>query len=84
MPVQLDVKRAALFCVGHLVRCGQFISGRVGSQTVYKKLLMAGHEFRVWDIEIIVRADTVILERIQAAAKLTLDHNGVQARARSL
>lgn len=61
MPMQLDVKRAAVLCVGHLVRCRQLISGRVGSQTVYKKLLMAGHEFRVWDIEIIVRADAVVL-----------------------
>ena len=77
MPVQLDVKRAAVFCVGHLVRCGQFISGRVGSQTVYKKLLMAGHKLRVGNVEVVVRADAVILQRIQAAAKLPLDHNGV-------
>ena len=45
---------------------------------------MAGHEFRVWDIEIIVSADTMIFERIQAAAKLALDHNGVQSRLTKL
>lgn len=78
MPVQLDVKRAALFCVGHLVRCGQFISGRVGGQTVCKKLLMAGHKLRVGNVEVVVRADAVILQRIQSAAKLPLYHDGVQ------
>ena len=34
VPVQFNIKRAVLFCVGHFVRCGQLISGRVGSQTV--------------------------------------------------
>lgn len=78
MPVQLDVKRAVLFCVGHLVRRGQLISGCVGSQTVCKKLLVAGHELRIRNVEVIVRADAVILERIQSAAKLPLYHDGVQ------
>lgn len=84
MSVQLDVKRTAVFCVGHLVRRGQFICGRIGGQAVCEKLLMAGHELRVWDVEIIVRADTVILQRIQAAAKLSLDHDRVQSRRAEL
>lgn len=79
MSVQLDVKRAALFCVGHLVRRGQFVSGRVGAQAVRQKLLVAGHELRIRDIKIVVGADAVILQRIQAAAKLALDHDGVQS-----
>ena len=61
MPMQLDVKRAAVLCVGHLVRCRQLISGRVGSQTVYKKLLMAGEKFAVRNQKIVVRADAVVL-----------------------
>lgn len=40
---------------------------------------MAGHKLRVRDIKIVVRTDAVILERVQAAAKLPLDHNGVQS-----
>ena len=79
MPVQLDVKRAAAFCVGHLVRRCQLVHRRVGGQTVCKKLLMAGHELRIRNVEVIIRADTVILERIQAAAKLALYHDGVQS-----
>lgn len=77
MSVQLDVKRAAAFCVGHLVRRRQLIRRRVGGQTVRKKLLMAGHKLRVRDIKIVVRTDAVILERVQAAAKLTFDHDGM-------
>lgn len=84
MPVQLDVKRAALFRVGHLVRRGQFVSRRAGGQAVYEKLLVADHELRVRDVEIVIRADAVILQRIQAAAKLPLDHNGVQTRRTQL
>ena len=64
MPVQLDVKRAAFFCVRHLVRCGQFIRGRISGQAVCKKLLMAGHKLRVGNVQVIVRADAVILQRI--------------------
>ena len=79
MPVQLDVKWAVAFCVRYLVRCGKLVSGRIGGQTVCKKLLMAGHKLRVRDIKIVVRTDAVILERIQAAAKLALDHDGVQS-----
>ena len=78
MPVQLDVKRAAVFCVGHLVRRCQLIHRRVGGQTVCKKLLMAGHKLRVGNVEVVVRADAVILQRIQSAAKLPLYHDGVQ------
>lgn len=79
MPVQLDVKRAAVFCVGHLVRCGQLVHRRVGGQAVRQKLLVAGHELRIRDIKVVVGADAVILQRIQAAAKLTLDHDRVQS-----
>lgn len=39
---------------------------------------MAGHELRVGNVEVVVRADAVILQRIQSAAKLALDHDGVQ------
>ena len=40
---------------------------------------MAGHKLRVGNVEVVVRADAVILQRIQSAAKLTLDHDGVQS-----
>lgn len=80
MPVQLDVKRAAVFCVGHLVRCGQLVGRRVGGQTVRKKMLMAGHKLHVGNVEVVVRADAVILQRIQSAAKLPFDHNGMKPR----
>ena len=40
---------------------------------------MAGHKLRVRDIKIVVRADAVISQRIEAAAKLALDHDGVQS-----
>lgn len=78
MPMQFDVKWAAVFCVGHLVRRYQLVHRRVGGQTVCKKLPMAGHKLRVGNVEVVVRADAVILQRIQSAAKLTLDHDGVQ------
>ena len=39
---------------------------------------MAGHKLRVGNVEVVVRADAVISQRIEAAAKLTLDHDGVQ------
>ena len=80
MSVQLDVERAAVFCVGHLVCRGQLVRRRVGGQTVGKKLLMAGHKLRVGNVEVVVRADAVILQRIQTAAKLPLDHKRVQSR----
>lgn len=80
MPMQFDVKWAAVFCVGHLVRRYQLVHRRVGGQTVCKKLPMAGHKLRVGNVEVVVRADAVILQRIQSAAKLTLDHDGVQSR----
>ena len=76
--MQLDVKRAAVFCVGHLVRRCQLVHRCVGGQAVCKKLLVAGHELRIRNVEVIIRADTVILERIQAAAKLAFDHDRVQ------
>ena len=84
MPVQLDIKRAVVFCVGHLVRRGQLVRRRVGGQTVCKKLLMASHKLRVRDIKIVVRTDAVILERVKAAAKLPLDHDRVQSRRAEL
>ena len=80
MSVQLDVKRAVAFCVRYLVHCGKLVSGRIGGQTVCKKLLMAGHKLRIGNVQVIVRADAVILQRIQSAAKLTLDHDRVQSR----
>ena len=82
--VQLDVERAALFCVGHLVRCGQFVSGCVGAQAVCEKLLVADHELAVRNQKIVVRADAVVGLRIQAAAKLALDHDRVQSRRAEL
>ena len=42
---------------------------------------MAGEKFAVRNQKIVVRADAVVLQRIQAAAKLPLDHNGVQSRS---
>lgn len=84
MPVQLDVKRAAFFCVGHLVRRSQLVSRRVGGQAVGQQRLVAGEELAVRDVEIIIAADAVILQRIQAAAKLSLDHNRMQPRGAEL
>lgn len=79
MAVQLDVKRAVFFCVGHLVRRGQLIRWRVGGQAVCKKRLMAGENLTLWNEEVVVRADAVIAQRVEPAAKLPLDHNGVQS-----
>ena len=78
MSVQLDVKWAVAFCVRYLVLCGKLVSGRIGGQAVCKKLLMAGEKFAVRNQKIVVRADAVISQRIEAVAKLTLDHDGVQ------
>lgn len=77
--MQLDVERAALFCVRHLVRRRQLVRRRIGGQTVRKKLFVAGHELAVWNQKIVVRADAVVGLRIQSAAKLPLDHDGVQS-----
>lgn len=77
--MQLDVERAAVFRVGHLVRRYQLVRGRAGAQAVRQKLLVAGHELRIGNVQVIVRADAVILQRIQSAAKLALDHDGVQS-----
>lgn len=76
--VQLDVKRAVFFCVGHLVRRGQFVRRRVGGQAVCKKRLMAGEKLALRDEKVVVRADTVIAQGIDPAAKLSLHHNRVQ------
>lgn len=81
MPMQLDVERAALFCVRHLVRRRQLVRRRIGGQTVRKKLFVAGHELAVWNQKIVVRADAVVGLRIQSAAKLPLYHDGVQSRS---
>lgn len=78
--VQLDVERAAVFRVGHLVRRCQLVRRRIGGQAVCEKLLMAGEKFAVRNQKIVVRADAVISQRIEAAAKLTLDHDRVQSR----
>ena len=82
--VQLDVERAATFRVGHLVRCWQLIGGRVGGQAVCQKLLMAGEKFAVRNQNVVVRADAVVSQRVQAAAKLPLDHHRVQSRRAEL
>ena len=84
MSVQFDVKRAAFFCVGHLIRRGQLIRRCVGGQAICEKLLMAVHKLCVRDVEVVVRTDAVILQRIQAAAKLSLDHDGMQPRRAEL
>lgn len=76
--VQLDVERAAAFRVGHFVRRCQLVRRRIGGQAVCEKLLMAGEKFAVRNQKIVVRADAVISQRIEAVAKLTLDHDGVQ------
>lgn len=76
--VQLDVEWAAAFRVGHFVRRCQLVRRRIGGQAVCEKLLMAGEKFAVRNQKIVVRADAVISQRIEAVAKLTLDHDGVQ------
>ena len=45
---------------------------------------MAGHKLRIGNVQVIVRADAVVLQRIQAAAKLSFDHNGMQSRRTQL
>lgn len=40
---------------------------------------MAGHKLHIGNVQVIVRADAVILQRIQSAAKLAFDHDGVQS-----
>jgi len=45
---------------------------------------MAGEKFAVRNQKIVVRADAVISQRIEAAAKLTLDHDRVQSRRTEL
>lgn len=78
--VQLDVERAAAFRVGHLVRRRQLVRRSVGAQAVCQKLFMAGEKFAVRNQDVVVRADAVISQRVEAAAKLTLDHDRVQPR----
>lgn len=80
VPVQLDVKRAALFRIGHLVRRGQLVRGRVGGQAIFEQPRMAGEKFAIRDVEVVVGADAVISQRIQTAAKLALDYDRVQPR----
>lgn len=80
MPMQFDVERAATFRVGHFVRRGQFVSGRVGGQAVCQKLLMAGEKFAVRNQSVVVRADAVILQWVETTAKLAFDHDRVQSR----
>lgn len=84
MSMQLDVERAAAFRVGHFVRCGKLVNGRIGGQTVRQKLFVAGHKLRIGNVQVIVRADAVVGLRVEAAAKLTLDHDGVQPRRAEL
>lgn len=77
--VQLDVKWAVFFCVGHLVRRGQLVRRRVGGQAVCKKRLMAGEKLALRDEEVVVRTDPVVPQGVEPAAKLSLHHNGVQS-----
>lgn len=79
-----DVERTAAFRVGHFVRRCQLVRRRIGGQAVCEKLLMAGEKFAVRNQKIVVRADAVISQRIEAAAKLTLDHDRVQSRRTEL
>ena len=80
MPVQLDVKRAALFRVGNLVRRGKLVRGYVYGQSFGPQHLVAGQKFLLPNKEVVVRADAVISQRVEPAAKLPLDHNGMQPR----
>lgn len=82
--MQFDVKWAVAFCVRYLVRCGKLVSGRIGGQAVRQKLFVAGHKLRVRDIKIVVRTDAVVGLRVEAAAKLAFDHDGVQSRRAEL
>ena len=82
--VQLDVERAATFRVGHLVRCGQLVGRRVGGQAICQKLLVTGEKFAVRNQNVVVRADAVISQRVEAAAKLAFDHDRVQSRRAEL
>ena len=77
--VQLDVKRAVFFCVGHLVRRGQFVRRRVGGQAVCQQRLVAGEKLALRDEQVVVRADAVVPQGVEPAAKLPLHHKGVQS-----
>lgn len=79
MAVQLDVKRAVFFCVGHLVCRGQVVRRRVGGQAVCKKRLMAGEKLALRDEKVVVRTDALIAQGVKPAAKLPLHHNRVQS-----
>lgn len=79
MAVQLDVKRAVLFCVGHLVRCGQLVRRRFGGQAVCQQRLMTGEKFALRDEQVVICADAVVPQRVEPAAKLSLHHNGAQS-----
>ena len=76
--VQLDVKRAVFFCVGHLVRRGQFVRRRVGGQAVCQQRLVAGEKLALRDEQVVVRADAVVPQGVEPAAKLPLHHDRVQ------
>lgn len=41
---------------------------------------MAGHELRVRNVDVIIRADAVILQWVETTAKLAFDHDRVQSR----
>lgn len=76
--VQLDVKRAVFFCVGHLVRRGQLVCRRVGGQAVCQQGLVAGGKLALRDEQVVVRADAVVPQGVEPAAKLPLHHDRVQ------
>lgn len=78
MAVQLDVKQAVFFCVGHLVRRGQLIGGRAGGQAVCQQCIVAGEKLALRDKQVVVRADAVVPQGVEPAAKLSLHHDRVQ------
>lgn len=82
--VQLDVKRAVFFCVGHLVRRGQLIGGRVGGQAVCKSASWQAKNSPLRDEKVDVRTDALIAQGVKPAAKLPLDHDRVQSRSAEL
>ena len=79
MPVQLDIKRAAFFRVGHLVRHLQLLCRCIGDQAVGQQCLVAVEKLVLGDVEIVITAETIVFQRIQPAAKLAFDHDRVQS-----
>lgn len=84
-PVQFNIKRIVFFRICHLVRRGKLVRGRIGGKSVRRQRLMAGEKLAVGDVKIVVAAYAVVLQRIEPAAKLSLDRDGMKCpAARSL